>query len=134
MAKITIHMLGDLAEAKLDPEFGEKLISLSHHYAFIMQKKDSVFVLISSRDYGRTVFEADRVILACIEVTPNRVGVKGMTPLIRRSARDADDAWAQKLRTAAQGIEVDPKFLEKLGDSFEIIELLRPSAKDKSEV
>ena len=134
MARITIHTLGDIAEAKLDPEFGEKLIILSHHYALLPQKKGSVFVLISSRDYGRTVFDAGRVILARLEVTPNRADIRGMTPLIRRSKGETDDTWAQRLRTAVQGIEVDPKFLDDLKDSFAIIELIRPSAKDRSEV
>jgi hypothetical protein len=133
MDRLNAISLGKWAARELDKKFRDVSTRGSHHYAPIRSDESTANVLVCSRDVGKTVFEAKRVIFAHVLMTPSREDIQGMTGLICRLGDDTATDWALKLRKALEEIELDPTLLDKLQSKFEMIVLRRPSDVKKPE-
>jgi hypothetical protein len=126
--RVNVNTLGTWANEHLDPEFGEQRWRAPlHQHVLLKQDGLTVYVLVCSRDFGKTVFEATQVIFARVRISPREEVALGTTELLTKFSHVSEERWAERLKQALREIEVDPDVLNKPVRRFEKMILRRTS-------
>lgn len=104
------------ARANLDSELGKCQYSPGLAFALVHQAEQHADFLVASRDGGKDVFSAARVIMALVRATRARLTEVDRSEVVVRDSQD-DQAWREQLAAACRSIEVNPEIMDRLAVS-----------------
>jgi hypothetical protein len=124
--KASVKSLRMWGHAHLNTLFlgGDNFVA-AYLYTRLSQTDSAVEYLICARDYGGTMFDADRVVFAHVRVTTACYRTVKQTPLLTRTRADTSESWKNRLGEALQSIGLNPVTMHSLKESVENIELKR---------